>query len=203
MTQEQLRMQMLAGIITESEYKVKLSEGKQVGTLYHFTYIPALRNILKSNILGDSEGLKYGEPELYRKNIASNNKYGRVSLTRNKNFNSALLKNHSVCLVLDGDKLSQNNKIKPYQWDPSHFWDKNSKKYKSFVDEFSKDSFEDQMEETIPIIKNLDKYLTKVIIFKNNIEYDPHEDWDPEEFQEVFEYCIEMLKEKNIPYEIK
>jgi hypothetical protein len=31
----------------------------------------------------------------------------------------------------------------------------------------------------------------------------PIEDWDPEEFQEVFKDCIEMLKEKNIPYEIK
>jgi hypothetical protein len=59
------------------------------------------------------------------------------------------------------------------------------------------------MEETIPIIKNLDRYLTKVIIFKNHIEYDPIEDWDPEDFQEIFEDCIEMLKEKNIPYEIK
>jgi len=29
MTQEQLRMQMLAGIITESEYKAKLEEIKQ------------------------------------------------------------------------------------------------------------------------------------------------------------------------------
>ena len=203
MTPEQLRMQMLAGIITESEYKAMLNEGKQVGTLYHFTYIPALRNILRRNVLGDSEGLEYGEPELYRKNIASDNKYGRVALTRNKNFSSALLKNHSVCLVLDGDKISQNNKIKPYQWDPSHFWDKNSEEYKRFITQHGKDAFEDQMEETIPIIKNLDTYLTKVIIFKNNIEYDPHEDWDPEEFQEVFEYCIEMLKEKNIPYEIK
>jgi hypothetical protein len=30
MTQEQLRMQMLAGIITESEYKAKLNEGKTI-----------------------------------------------------------------------------------------------------------------------------------------------------------------------------
>jgi hypothetical protein len=203
MTQEQLRMQMLAGIITESEYKAKLNEGKQVGTLYHFTYIPALRNILNTNVLGDAEGLEFDEPELYRTNISSNNTYGRVALTRNKNFNSAHIKNPSVCLVLDGDKLSQNSKIKPYQWDPSHFWDKNSEEYKNFIAQHGKDAFEDQMEETIPIIKNLDRYLIKVIIFKNNIEYDPVEDWEPEEFQETFEDCIEMLKEKNIPYEIK
>ena len=203
MNNEFLHMQKLAGLITESEYQAKMNEGKQVGTLYHFTYIPALREILRTNVLGDAEGLAYDTPELYRKNIASDNKYGRMSLTRNKNFSSALLKNRSVCLVLDGDKLSQNSKIKPYQWDPSHFWDKNSEEYKRFMAKHGEDAFEDQMEETIPIIKNLDRYLTKVIIFKNNIEYDPHEDWDPEEFQEVFEYCIEMLKEKNIPYEIK
>jgi hypothetical protein len=90
MTQEQLRMQMLAGIITEGQYKAKLNEGKQVGTLYHFTYIPALREILRTNVLGDAEGLEYGEPELYRKNIASDNKYGRIALTRNKNFSPFL-----------------------------------------------------------------------------------------------------------------
>ena len=203
MAQEQLRMQMLAGIITESQYKEKLNEGKQVGTLYHFTYIPALREILNTNILGDAEGLEYGEPELYRTNIASDNKYGRISLTRNKNFNSVHIKNPSVCLVLDGDKISQNTKIKPYHFDPSHRWDKDSEEYKRFITKYGKDAFEDQMEETVSIIKNLDRYLTKVIIFKNNIEYDPFEDWEPEEFQETFKDCIEMLKEKNIPYEIK
>jgi hypothetical protein len=203
MTQEQLRMQMLAGIITEGQYKAKLNEGKQVGTLYHFTYITALREILNTNVLGHAEGLESSEPELYRKNIASDNKYGRISLTRNKNFNSVHIKNPSVCLVLDGDKISQNTKIKPYHFDPSHRWDKDSEEYKRFVAQYGKDAFEDQMEETVPIIKNLDRYLTKVIIFKNNIEYDPFEDFEPEEFQEIFQDCIEILKEKNIPYEIK
>jgi len=204
MKKEQLRMQMLAGIITESEYKAKLDEGKQVGTLYHFTYITALREILNTNILGDAEGLKYGKPELYRKNIDFvDNKYGQISLTRNKNFNSVHIKNPSACLVLDGDKLSQNTKIKPYHFDPSQRWDKDSEEYKRFITKYGKDAFEDQMEETVSIIKNLDKYLIKVIIFKNNIEYDPWEYFEPEEFQEIFEDCIEILKEKNIPYEIK
>ena len=34
MTKEQLRMQMLAGIITEGQYKVKLNEEQALGTLF-------------------------------------------------------------------------------------------------------------------------------------------------------------------------
>ena len=34
MTQEQLRMQMLAGIITEGQYKAKLNEEQALGTLF-------------------------------------------------------------------------------------------------------------------------------------------------------------------------
>ena len=40
----------------------EITEGKQVGTLYHFTYIPALREILRTNVLGDAEGLAYDTP---------------------------------------------------------------------------------------------------------------------------------------------
>jgi hypothetical protein len=176
----------------------EINESKQVGNLYHFTYIPALRNILQENKLGTSN-------ELYRTNIATPNKYGRVSLTRDKDFNkrSSLIKNPSVCIVLDGDKLSENHKIKPYHWDPSHFWDKESEEYKDFIKTHGSDSFEDQMEETIPIINNLSKYIIKIIIYKDNIGYDPFEDFTPEEFQEIFEECIESLNEKNIPYELK
>lgn len=175
-----------------------LKEAKQVGTLYHFTWITALQNILTDNTLGN-------EDELYRTHLSKPNEYGRVSLTRDKDFNkkSALIKNASVCIVLDGDKLSENNQIKPYQWDPSHFWDKNSKEYKQFIKKHGDDAFEDQMEETTPIIKNLNKYIIKVIIYKDNIEYDPFEEFEPEEFQEIYEECINLLKEKNIPYEIK
>jgi hypothetical protein len=176
----------------------KLDEAKQVGTLYHFTWITALQNILADNTLGN-------EDELYRTHLSKPNEYGRVSLTRDKDFNkkSALIKNTSVCIVLDGDKLSENNQIKPYQWNPSHFWDKNSKEYKQFIKKYGDDAFEDQMEETTPIIKNLDKYIIKVIIYKDNIEYDPFEEFEPEEFQEIYEECIDLLEEKNIPYEIK
>jgi hypothetical protein len=113
------------------------------------------------------------------------------------------IKGSVVRIVLDGDKLSENNQIKPYQWDPSHFWDKKSKEYKQFIKKYGDDAFEDQMEETTPIIKNVDKYIIKIIFFKDNIEYDPVEEFEPEEFQEIYEECIDLLEAKNIPYEIK
>jgi len=178
-----------------------LIEAKQVGTLYHFTWISNLKNILKDNKLGLGDSSTYT-----RKFLPQPGKYGPVSLTRNKNFSKNIphtFKNTSVSIALDGDKISNNYKIKPYHWDPSHSWPKNSPEYEKWIKKHGKDAFADQMEETTDTIKNLDKYITKVTIYKNNIYNDPWEDWDDEEFEDAFKDCIRLMKEKNIPYEIK
>lgn len=80
-------------------FKEFLNESKQVGSLYHFTSIEGLRNILSNNVLG-----VYGRP---------------VSLTRDKNLhkNSAAdsLGGVRFSLEIDGDKLSNRHKIVPYK----------------------------------------------------------------------------------------
>jgi hypothetical protein len=138
----------------------EITEGKQVGLLYHWTDLKSLISIIKDNTLN-----------------ATNPDYGKtthayidgpsVSFTRVADKNTfQLAEEADAVLVIDGDKLSNNYKIIPY----SDF-----------------NAFSDEMEERIynKNIINLDKYIIKVILYKStsNIE--------------------SLLKEKNIPYEIK
>jgi len=73
-------------------------EAKQVGTLYHYTSISNLKRILNSDVL----------------RIDSKNS---ISFTRNQNFDYVIrgIGSSLECrLEIDGDKLSNNYKIKPY-----------------------------------------------------------------------------------------
>lgn len=78
-----------------------LIEAKQVGTLYHFTPFKGMLGILKTNIL------KIGDDS----NFETGGNVGNVSLTRDKDLNY-----FSYRITLDGDKLSNNYKITPYQY---------------------------------------------------------------------------------------
>ena len=125
-----------------------LKEAKQVGTLYHYTPILSLLKILKSNTLGDE----------------SLGKYSTVSLTRDKNFHkrTKIIPSESR-IVIDGDKLSNNYKIKPYQWNAAHFQGKPASK---------SGEIEDQMEEEVQgAIKNINQYIDRIDIFE--LELDP------------------------------
>jgi hypothetical protein len=80
-----------------------LREAKQVGPLYHFTSIESIYNILKDEFIRpNSEKV--------------------VSTTRNKNqdpsyfLNDYYSKMILVRIKLDGNKISNNYKIKPYLW---------------------------------------------------------------------------------------
>ena len=79
-----------------------LKEGKQVGTLYHFTPFEGIKGILKSNTL------KVGDDS----NFETGGNVGKVSLTRDKNLNY-----FNYRITLDGNKLSNNYKINPYSYD--------------------------------------------------------------------------------------
>jgi hypothetical protein len=122
----------------------KIIEGKQVGTLYHYTENWLLEKIIKSNMLR-----------------------APVSFTRSKDKETVFWIGAECVLVVDGDKLSNNYKISPYQ------------------DYDEEGQYFDEMEERVnKNITNLDKYLTKIILYKTNPEIES------------------LLKEKNIPYEI-
>ena len=121
-----------------------LYEAKQVGILYHYTENWLLEQIIDSNMLE-----------------------GPVSFTRSKDKETVFWIGAECSLVVDGDKLSNNYKIRPYQ---------------SYDEE---GNYFDEMEERVDNdITNLDKYLIKVILYESDQKIE------------------NLLKEKNIPYEL-
>jgi hypothetical protein len=125
----------------------RLNEGKQVGLLYHYTSAPALLNILKQNSLRISSS---GRPY--------------VSFTRDKNFHKTarwgLSGNLDCVIVVDGDKLSANYKIEPYQY---HFKDYDS------VSPASRDESEETVKKSI---LNLKKYIVDVKCFLSQDDFE-------------------------------
>jgi hypothetical protein len=88
---------------------IVLNESKQVGLLYHYTSKTGLENILKTNKLNTSE-------EFYR-----GHQLNYISFTRNKNFhkrNTTWQVKTDYRITLDGDKLSNKYKIKPFAYMP-------------------------------------------------------------------------------------
>lgn len=83
---------------------IAIAEGKQVGTIYHFTRFTSLLNMLNNNF-----------------DLSSHNDY--ISFTRNYNMieykndfsiDYKLGDKRIVRLAIDGDKLSNKYKIEPY-----------------------------------------------------------------------------------------
>ncbi len=98
-----------------------------------------------------------------------------ISFTRTSNkYAFPLAEDADAVLVIDGNKLSNNYRIIPYSEQEAEF---------------------DEMDERIynKNITNLNKYLIKVIMYEDNKDVFGKDIWDE---------CIEILKEKNIPYEI-
>ncbi len=107
-----------------------LNEGKQVGKIYHYTSEAGLKGILASNKLKASEEFYMGN-ELYY-----------ISFTRNKNFHKKGA-NWNVKtdyrITVDGDKLSNKYKIKPFAYIPG--W--------SYQDNWEYDWLEDEPESVV------------------------------------------------------
>jgi hypothetical protein len=110
-----------------------LNEGKQVGVLYHYTSFQSLIQILKTDSLKGkfinpmeeidfvwgSRDEDFDKLSNYYKNSDYFSNYKVVSFTRDKNFHKAerdLGINTEVRLVVDGNRLSDNYKIQPYQY---------------------------------------------------------------------------------------
>jgi hypothetical protein len=142
----------------------EITEGKQVGTLYHFTTLKGALGILTSKRIRTNED-------------------GVVSATRDKNLNAAEFDTEGeadkniVRIDLDGNKISNRYKIKPYSF--GHIGKENLE-------------FEEQI-----ITKNDGlsiEYITNIkIIINNKDEYS----------YKYFDSLIKIIQEKNIPYEIK
>jgi hypothetical protein len=96
----------------KKEINETINEEKQVGLLYHYTTANGLKGILQSNKINTSEENYLGN-ELYY-----------ISFTRNKNFHKKGAKfgvSTEYRIALDGDKLSNKYKIKPFAYIPG--WD--------------------------------------------------------------------------------
>jgi len=134
--------------------KVKeLFEGKQVGTLYHFTSYNALLGILaEDEIMLDA--------------------YGRVSLTRSKTFDinprmSFSTGKTAVTITLDGDKLSEKYAVKPF----NYFFRNNLNNIKSLrtelqaseqrLKEYKKLNYKTHVKKTEEYIKELEAKIEK------------------------------------------
>ena len=78
-----------------------LNEGKQVGVLYHVTSPQRYKQIMDQNVL------KGGLVDINGKETLG------ISTTRNKNFK---YDGNTVQIALDGDKLSNKYKIRPYDY---------------------------------------------------------------------------------------
>ena len=90
--------------------------GKQVGTLYHYTSADGLKGILKSNSIKASKEYYLG------------NDLHFISFTRNKNFHkkgSSFDVKIDYRIALDGDKLSNKYKIKPFAYIPGWNYEDN------------------------------------------------------------------------------
>ncbi len=152
---------IVADKITEN-----ITEGKQVGTLYHYTSADGLKGILQSNSIRASKEYYLGNDIYF------------VSFTRNKNFHkkgSAFDVKMDYRITLDGDKLSNKYKIKPFAYIPG--WNyKDNWEYEWLDDEpesVVRDFFQgtgdyDEQEERISFkkpggsITNIKDYILKV-----------------------------------------
>jgi hypothetical protein len=127
----------------------RLIEGKQVGTLYHFTSMDSFKKIMDSNMLKHSNAKET--------NPRTKKKENNISFTRDKRFGNAFRPgvNVDIALVIDGNKLSNNVKIMPFQFD--------------FDREGMHDlpqNIKDEMEEKVWAneIKNIKNFITGIII---------------------------------------
>lgn len=125
-----------------------LLDAKQVGNLYHATNFEGLESIIKSNSL-------------------KSNRPNGISFSRNKHCWYGF---HPFCLVLDGDKLSNNNKLYPFSYfnvDPEYFKYKDGNSEISLLprgQKASKISDDELFCTTTYTLPNLDKYLKELLI---------------------------------------
>jgi len=139
----------------------KLNESKNYDKLYHYTVtLSNLISILKEDKLKANIHNYYYQNDiryltksknLRREKIKNEPIKPHVSFTRVKNFN----RKTPLLLIIDGEKLSNNNKINPYSMD---YGMKNMKKRTGFIghEEFEERIYGD--------INNLSRYLDRIEI---------------------------------------
>ena len=147
----------------------EITEGKQVGDLYHFTSLNGGEGILQTNTIISDE-------------------YNFISLTRDKNYYkiSDQIEGGLIRLTIDGNKLSNNYKIYPY--------DEGERK------KTHHGSYFESEERVKGNIKNAKNYITKIEVMLDFYNYA-----DPEllfyEPQEIID-AVSIFKSSGVPFDI-
>lgn len=127
------------------KYLQKFNERKNIGDLYHIIDLEKLSFILNTNSL-------------------KSYKFSNISTTRNKMMNSYVgdTPTSFIKLQLDGESLSDNYKINPFACSFTEIGSYGSRNRKHFK----------EYEEVIKTseIKNIKKYVKKIIIIKHSVE---------------------------------
>jgi hypothetical protein len=160
-----------------------LAEGKQVGTLYHFTSYTSLIKIIKSDFV-----LTTTQTDIQP----------YVSFTRNKKFQSDTISTQAR-LTIDGDQLSNKYKITPHA------------DTKAGYGRGSQDEAEERISLVkYPNGVDVSRYLIEVTLRKINTAFDWE---DPDSFQDTEDFVeppslesynevLKLLKDNGIPYKI-
>lgn len=154
----------------------ELSEGKQVGTLYHFTNYANMIKIIESKFVLTT-------------NLIEIQPY--VSFTRNKAMNPDSISTDAR-ITVDGNGLSNRYQIMPHA-------DTKAGYGRTSVDE------SEERISLIKYPKGVDisKYITSIDIKKPNYQadYDDEESYGPPSLL-AYEKLIKTLKDKNIKYNL-
>lgn len=140
----------------------EITEGKQVGNLYHYSFLTNISNIL-------DDGLKF-----QKDNIEDYLKEYSIAATRNHNFSGFDVWNfmkRSCRIVLDGDEISQRYKIAPVNAD--NIWNSRTDKltYKYYSTSKTNNLYEER------IYSNTPGYLSSDYILKIDINTET-QDWE-------------------------
>ena len=156
-------------------FKQYFLEAKQVGILYHYTDVSGVIGIVETNTLQEN-----------------GNKY--VSFTRDKHFHKGDryegITGTSCRFIIDGDKLSENYKVQPF----NYFW--NREQGSSFY--LHKDYLDEQEEIVKSPIRNFSKYVIKCYIDEHHAEcfFEDIDDETIERPENIYSY-YELLEYFN------
>ena len=130
-----------------------LNESKQVGELYHWTTFIGVYMILEDNRIKSANRSVRDDATTFN----YDDKYG-VSFTRDKQFHGWKNRHYpmEVCIVVDGDKLSNNYKLFPY----NDFFDGKDKPNKKEADEMETRTNKD--------VNNVIKYIKRIELYHND-----------------------------------
>ena len=157
-----------------------LNEAKQVGILYHYTSLKAALKILEQN-----------ELKPYKDVFGSGLEHmNYVSMTRDNHFHrlARMIQGIQCRFIIDGNKLSHNYKITPFN---------DFEQGSAYGNSYGHRPYNDEQEERIKgSIKAIKNYIIKIQIIKDEYkltELQKHYIWKLEKF-----YPVEVIENKPL-----